>query len=45
MSFEDLVILLKNKVNEKWNALSLDISKKELASQYESVIELLKNLK
>lgn len=44
MSFEDLIILLKNKVDEKWDALSLDISKKELASQYESIIEFLKNL-
>jgi len=44
MSFEDLTVLLKNKVNEKWNTLSLDISKKELVSQYESIILLLKNL-
>jgi hypothetical protein len=45
MSFPDMVNLLKEKVNEKWNALSLDICKKELASQYKLIIEFLKNLK
>jgi len=45
MSFEDMTDLLKEKVDEKWNALSLDIPKKELKSQYKLIIEILKNLK
>lgn len=44
-SFEELTTLLKNKVNEKWNALSLEICKKELAGQHDLIIEFLKNLK
>lgn len=44
MPFEDLINLLNNKVEEKWNALSLDVSKNELSSQYKLIIELLKKL-
>jgi len=45
MSFESMVDLLNEKVNEKWNALSLDISKNELKNQYNLIIEILNNLK
>ncbi|MFA6274368.1 MAG: hypothetical protein WC662_04370 [Candidatus Paceibacterota bacterium] len=45
MSFEDLIILLKKKAEEKWNALSLDICKKELENEHKLILEVLKNLK
>jgi hypothetical protein len=45
MSFEDMVNLLEEKVDEKWNALSLYICKKELVEQHNLIIEFLKNLK
>jgi hypothetical protein len=44
MSFSDMVDLLKEKVNEKWNALSLDICKKELAEEYNLITEFLKKM-
>lgn len=44
MSFEDMVSLLKKKVDEKWNALSLDIAKKELESEHETLLKILGNL-
>jgi hypothetical protein len=44
MVFENMVDLLKEKVNEKWNALSLDICKNELNEQYKLINEFLKNL-
>ena len=45
MSFEDMVNLLEEKVSEKWNALSLDICKKELTEQHNLIIEFLKKLR
>jgi hypothetical protein len=44
MPFADLVILLKNKADEKWNAISFDIVKKELAPQHQMILEILKDL-
>jgi hypothetical protein len=44
MPFEDLIKLLNNKVEEKWNALSLEVSKNELSSQYKLINELLNRL-
>ena len=41
MPFENLILLLRNKVDEKWNALSLDVCKKELTSQHKIIIEML----
>jgi len=45
MSFSDLVKLLKNKADEKWNAISLEIVRKELELQHELISEILKELK
>ena len=45
MSFEDLVVLLKNKADEKWNAISIDMVKKELEPEYKLIVEILKHLK
>ncbi len=45
MPFKDLIILLNNKVEEKWNALTLDICKEELEQEYRLIKELLKYLK
>jgi len=45
MPFEGLVKLLNNKVEEKWNALTLDICKEELQSQYELIKGFLNYLK
>lgn len=44
MPYKDLINLLNQKVDEKWNALSLDISKKELTPQHETILEFLKYL-
>ena|SRR5665811_153052 len=44
MSFNDLVKLLDYKADEKWNALSLDVVKKELAPQHKVILEMLKDL-
>jgi len=44
MPFDELVSLLKRKVDEKWNALSLDIAKKEITSQYQTIVQILKGL-
>ena len=44
MSFEDMIDLLKKKVDEKWNALSLDVAKKEIIPQYEVILKILKDL-
>ncbi len=44
MPFSDLIILLKNKASEKWNAISLDIVKKELTSEYKIILETLNYL-
>ncbi len=44
MPFKDLVALLNEKANEKWNALSLDIAKKEITPQYEVILQILKGL-
>lgn len=45
MPLDDIVKLFSDKANEKWNALSLDISKKELKVEYESIKSFLKNYK
>ncbi len=45
MPFEDLVKLLNNKVEEKWNAISLSIVKQDLVSQHGVIIKMLENLK
>lgn len=37
ISVEDFVALFLDKAEEKWNALSLDICKKELEPQYEAI--------
>jgi hypothetical protein len=44
MSFEDLIGLLSRKADEKWNALSLDICKKELRPQYKLIREMINKL-
>jgi len=44
MPFEDLVSLLKNKSNEKWNALTLNECKKELNPQYELIKQFISEL-
>lgn len=45
MPFEDLVRLLEEKVNEKWNALTLKECKEELSPQYEIIKKYLELLK
>jgi hypothetical protein len=45
MEFEDLLTLISNKVEEKWNALSLDICKEELKPEYKTIKEFMKYLK
>lgn len=44
MSFEDLVKFLKLKVEEKWNAISLDYVKKELEPEHKIIVQILENL-
>ncbi|MEI7764972.1 MAG: hypothetical protein WCI93_00135 [bacterium] len=44
MPFENLVNLLSAKAEEKWNALSLDVSKNELSNQYKLIMSLLATL-
>jgi hypothetical protein len=44
MSFEELVKLLKLKVEEKWHAISLDYVRKELESEHEVIVKILENL-
>jgi hypothetical protein len=44
MEFEDLVSLINKKIDEKWNALSLDICKKDLKPQYEILQNFMKYL-
>lgn len=41
MEFENLISLLSNKVDEKWNVLSLDVCKEELEPQYETILKIL----
>lgn len=45
MPFSDLVVLLENKVKEKWNALSLEICKKEIEPQYALIKKFVEELK
>ena len=45
MPFEDLISLLENKVEEKWNVLTLNICKKELEPQYKLIKKMIKELK
>ncbi len=42
--FEDLIKLLRNKVDEKWDVLSLESCKTELKSQHEVLNNLLRGL-
>jgi hypothetical protein len=44
MPFKDLVKLLKDKVDEKWGAISLGGVKKELAPQHETILKMLEVL-
>jgi len=44
MPFEDLIKLLRNKVDEKWGVLSLDSCKNELESQHQILDSLLSSL-
>lgn len=44
MPFKDLVALLNEKANEKWNAISLSVVKKELTPQHEVILQMLKDL-
>jgi hypothetical protein len=44
MPFEDLIKLLRNKVDEKWGVLSLDTCKKELESQHKNIDDFLTSL-
>lgn len=43
MPIKDLITLLLNKADEKWNALSLEICKKELKSEYLAIKDFLNN--
>lgn len=45
MSFDEMVELVSNKVGEKWSALTLDVCKKELQPQYQTILEVLSKLK
>lgn len=45
MPFEDLLKILNQKLDEKWDALSLELCKKELAPQHKLITEILKYLK
>jgi hypothetical protein len=44
MPFDDLVKLLKDKVSEKWNAITLDIVKEDLEPQHNAILNILKDL-
>jgi hypothetical protein len=44
MEFTDLVNLINNKIEEKWNAISLDICKEELEPQYRILEEFMRHL-
>jgi len=44
MPFSDLIKLLETKENEKWNAISLDVVKEELAPQHQILSSVFKNL-
>lgn len=41
MTFEDLINLLENKVEEKWNLVSLETCRKELKPEHETITKLL----
>ncbi|MEK9178943.1 MAG: hypothetical protein AAB893_00545 [Patescibacteria group bacterium] len=45
MEFSDLVTLLKNKLEEKWDAISLEQVRKELGPEYKVVKTLLSSLR
>lgn len=45
MTFEEMVKLISNKVDEKWNALTLDICKQEIEPQYEVIQKILSQIK
>jgi hypothetical protein len=44
MPFNELINLLRDKVEEKWNAISLSIVKQELAPEHEMLLNFLNNL-
>jgi hypothetical protein len=43
--FAGIVDILSKKVDEKWNAITLGVVKKELTHQYEIILKVLENLK
>lgn len=45
MEFADLIVLLKNKLEEKWGAISLGQVKKELEPEYKIIKKLLNSLR
>lgn len=44
MTFEEMVSLLKEKADEKWNAISLPAVREELTPEYQIILETLKYL-
>ncbi len=44
MSFEEMVELFKEKVDEKWNAISIPFVREELSPQHKIILEMLKVL-
>ena len=45
MSFDELTSFLKRKLEEKWNAISLDFVKKDLENEHKVIVQILENLK
>jgi len=45
MPFDEMIKLVATKVDEKWHALTLDICKKELAPEYETICAMLARLR
>lgn len=45
MELDEIINLYITKVDEKWNALSLDICKKDLRPQYKAIREIFRNYK
>lgn len=45
MNLHDFILLIKEKIEEKWGALSLDICRQELEPQYKAIKTLLENYK
>lgn len=45
MPFDEMITLVSDKVDEKWNAISLDICKTELEDEHELILKILGKLK